>query len=470
MEARHRVHAVAVRDGHVVAAAGDAGLVCLFRSSAKPIQALLLARARPDLDDVEIAIACASHRAEPAQIAAVRSLLAKAPASEEDLECGEQEGRPPGAIHHNCSGKHAGFLAVCQARGWETAGYRRADHPLQRALVEEVAGIAGLASADLATAIDGCGVVTFAMTLQQMAAAFARLPEIDGAERALAAMRALPELVGGEGSLDTLLMSERPGWVAKGGAEGLLCGIAPDGTGFALKSEDGNPRPLQAALAPFLGVELGPVLVESSRGDVVGMVGVDPEDVAAYEMRLARGRVGGPPRRLDRPIEIADYDPAWPGLYEREEVRLRATLGDRIIRVEHAGSTSVPGLPAKPIIDVVLEVADAADEDAYMPDLEAAGYVLRFRETDRWEHRLFRGPDTKVNLHVFSAGCEETNRMLLFRDHLRRDEGDRVRYECAKRELATRHWTYRQQYADAKSAIVAEIMSRAEAARQGGEA
>jgi GrpB-like predicted nucleotidyltransferase (UPF0157 family) len=396
----------------------------------------------------------------------VRRLLAKARATEDDLECGEQDGRAPGAIHHNCSGKHAGFLAVCQARGWETAGYRRAEHPLQQELHEEVALAAELGTTEIPTAVDGCGVVTFAISLERMARSFARLGQLDGAERILAAMRANPELVGGEGSLDTLLMSKRPGWVAKGGAEGLLCGVAPDGTGFALKSEDGNPRPLQAALAPFLGVELGPVLVESSRGDVVGMVGLDPEDVAAYEMRVARGRVGGPPRRLDRLIEIADYDPAWPGLYEREEVRLRAALGDRIVRVEHAGSTSVPGLPAKPIIDVVLEVADAADEDAYMHDLEAAGYVLRFRETDRWEHRLFRGPDTHVNLHVFTAGCEETNRMLLFRDHLRRDEADRVRYARAKRELATRNWSYRQQYADAKTAIVTEIMSRAEAAKQ----
>ncbi len=268
VEARHRVHGAAVRDARLVEVAGSPDLVCFLRSSAKPIQALPLVRSRPDLADPEIAIACASHRAEPAQIAAVRSLLAKAPASEDDLECGEQEGRPAGAIHHNCSGKHAGFLAVCQARGWETAEYRRADHPLQRVLVEEVAGIAGLASEDLATAIDGCGVVTFAMTLQQMAAAFARLPEIDGAARVLAAMRARPDLIGGDGSLDTLLMSQKPGWVAKGGAEGLLCGITPDGTAFALKCENGNSRPLQPALTQFLGVELGPVLVESSSGDL----------------------------------------------------------------------------------------------------------------------------------------------------------------------------------------------------------
>ena len=270
VEARHRVHAVAVRDGEVVAAAGDPQLVCLFRSSAKPIQALLLARSRPDLDDTEIAIACASHRAEAAQIDAVRSLLAQAPATEDDLECGEQEGRSPGAIHHNCSGKHAGFLAVCRARGWETAGYRLAEHLLQQELHREVAGAAE--ATEMPTAVDGCGVLTFALSLERMAASFSRLPTLDGADRILAAMRAYPELVGGEGSLDTDLMRRQPGWVAKGGAEGLLCAVAPDATGYAVKSEDGSQRPLRAALARFLELDLGSVPVVSSRAEVVGEV------------------------------------------------------------------------------------------------------------------------------------------------------------------------------------------------------
>jgi len=273
VEARHRVHAVAVRDGEVVAAAGEPGFVCLFRSSAKPIQALLLARARPDLRDREIAIACASHRAEPAQIEAVRSLLAQAPATQDDLECGEQEGRAPGAIHHNCSGKHAGFLAVCHARGWEAAGYRLAEHPLQRALHEEVAGAAE--ATVMTTAVDGCGVVTFALSLESMAGSFSRLLTLDGADRILAAMREHPELVGGQGSLDTDLMRRQPGWVAKGGAEGLLCAVAPDATGYAVKSEDGSQRPLRAALARFLDLDLGTVPVESSRGEVVGEVVVE---------------------------------------------------------------------------------------------------------------------------------------------------------------------------------------------------
>jgi L-asparaginase II len=275
IEARHRVHAVAVRDGRVVAAAGDPALVCLFRSSAKPIQALLLARSRPDLGDRETAIACASHRAEPAQIDAVRSLLAAAPATEADLECGEQDGRAPGAIHHNCSGKHAGFLTVCLARGWETAGYRLADHPLQQELHTEVARAAELGTSEIRTAVDGCGVLTFALSLERMARSFTRLGNLEGADRILAAMRAHPELVGGDGSLDTDLMRRQPGWAAKGGAEGLLCAVAPDGTGYAVKSEDGSQRPLRPALARFLELDLGSVPVVSSRGEVVGEVVVE---------------------------------------------------------------------------------------------------------------------------------------------------------------------------------------------------
>jgi L-asparaginase II len=266
---------VAVREGEVVSAAGDPDLVCLFRSSAKPIQALPLVRARPDIVDQEIAIACSSHQAEPAQLAAVGSLLAKAPATEDDLECGEQEGRPQGPVHHNCSGKHAGFLAVCRARGWETAGYRLAGHPLQQELLGEVAAAADVPPTRIATAVDGCGVLTFALSLREMAVAFSRLSALEGADRVLRAMRAHPELVGGAGALDTLLMSTSSGTVAKRGAEGLFCGVTADGLGCALKSEDGNSRALQPALARFLDVDLGTVPVESSRGDVVGEVVVE---------------------------------------------------------------------------------------------------------------------------------------------------------------------------------------------------
>ena len=132
-----------------------------------------------------------------------------------------------------------------------------------------------------------------------------------------------------------------------------------------------------------------------------------------------------------------------------------------MIRIEHVGSTSVPGLPAKPLIDIVLEVADSADEAAYVPAMESAGYVLRIREPDWYEHRLLKGPDTDVNVHVFTAGCEEVVRMLLFRDWLRTNAADRQLYAERKRELAVRDWKYTQQYADAKTAVVRGIMARA---------
>ena len=130
--------------------------------------------------------------------------------------------------------------------------------------------------------------------------------------------------------------------------------------------------------------------------------------------------------------------------------------------MEHVGSTSVPGLAAKPIIDISLAVADSADEQAYVPALEAAGYFLRIREPDWFEHRGFGRRDVRVNLHVFSAGCAEIERMLRFRDHLRRDDADRELYERTKRELAQRQWKYVQHYADAKSAVVEAILARAD--------
>jgi GrpB-like predicted nucleotidyltransferase (UPF0157 family) len=173
----------------------------------------------------------------------------------------------------------------------------------------------------------------------------------------------------------------------------------------------------------------------------------------------------GEPSRADGPIHLADYDPAWPVLYEREAARIRSLLGDRVRLLEHAGSTSVPGLAAKPIIDILLAVPDSADELAYVPNLEAGGYVLRGREPDWFEHRLFKGPDTAVNLHVFSAGSPEIDRTLAFRDRLRTDDGDRRLYEATKRELAARDWVYVQDYADAKDEIVAAIVARSLAER-----
>jgi L-asparaginase II len=271
VEARHRVHAVAVQDGTVVEARGDAGLVTLFRSSAKPIQALPLVRARPDLDDAQIAIACASHLHRPDQLVPVRELLTKAGASEDDLECGPE----PTRIEHNCSGKHAAMLLLCRVHDWPSEGYRLATHPCQQAMLAEVAGAAEVEPSTLPLAIDGCGVPTYALTLERMAHAFARLEQLDGGQRAADAMRARPELVRGDGAPDTELMRLGDGWVAKGGAEGLLCATR-DGLGVALKAEDGAQRPLSSALAAFLGVlgrdagELADVPLRNSRGEVVG--------------------------------------------------------------------------------------------------------------------------------------------------------------------------------------------------------
>ena len=163
------------------------------------------------------------------------------------------------------------------------------------------------------------------------------------------------------------------------------------------------------------------------------------------------------------PIAIVDYDPKWPRLYEREAERVQSALGDRVLLLEHVGSTSVPGLAAKPKIDMLLVVANSADELAYVPALEAAAYVLSIREPDWHEHRMFKGPDTDINLHVFSPGSPEIDRMLLFRDWLRSNESDRRLYERTKRELARKDWKYTQNYADAKTGVVEEILARARA-------
>jgi L-asparaginase II len=274
VEAVHRVHAIAVRDGEVIATAGNAELVCYLRSSAKPIQAQPLVRAYDKLDDAEIAIACASHRAEPAQIDAVHRLLDRALATEDDLECGEQDGRPRGQIHHNCSGKHAGMLAACRANGWPLAGYTSPKHPLQQAIARDIEEASGVS--DHPTAVDGCGVPCFAMPLPAMARLLTR-----AVPRVAEAIRARPELVGGNGSADTELMRALPGWIAKGGAEGLLCGASPGGTGIALKVEDGNFRPLKPALHRFfleaLGVEIygfDHVALRNSRGETVGELAI----------------------------------------------------------------------------------------------------------------------------------------------------------------------------------------------------
>jgi GrpB-like predicted nucleotidyltransferase (UPF0157 family) len=165
-------------------------------------------------------------------------------------------------------------------------------------------------------------------------------------------------------------------------------------------------------------------------------------------------------------ILIVDYDPQWPELFRREADRIRNVLGRRALQIEHTGSTSVPGLVAKPIIDMLLVVTDSADEDTYVPALEAASYLLRIRETSWYEHRMFKGPDTEVNLHVFSCGCPEIDRMLMFRDWLRSNAADRDLYARTKLTLAQKEWKYVQNYADAKTIVIDEIIARARFARK----
>ena len=183
-------------------------------------------------------------------------------------------------------------------------------------------------------------------------------------------------------------------------------------------------------------------------------------DAAKRDEEIAAAHVN-PPEVLDGQVTLAEYDPAWKALYEREEARIRAALADRARLIEHVGSTSVPGLAAKPKIDILVTVANSGDESDYAPPLEAVGYVLRIREPDWHEHRLFDGVDTVVNLHVFSEGCDEVDRLLRFRDQLRASETDRLLYESTKRALAQQKWKYMQNYADAKTAVVEEILLRA---------
>jgi GrpB-like predicted nucleotidyltransferase (UPF0157 family) len=164
------------------------------------------------------------------------------------------------------------------------------------------------------------------------------------------------------------------------------------------------------------------------------------------------------------PVVVVPYDERWPELFEEVATRVRAALGDRVRALDHVGSTSVPGLAAKAVIDVDLTVADSSDEPAYVPDLEAAGFVLRVREPDWEEHRMLTVPERTVNLHVFSTGATEPRRHLLFRDWLRRDPDDRDLYAATKTALAQRGFTRAMEYNNHKAALVYDIYERAFAA------
>jgi GrpB-like predicted nucleotidyltransferase (UPF0157 family) len=192
---------------------------------------------------------------------------------------------------------------------------------------------------------------------------------------------------------------------------------------------------------------------------------VSSQDSKQMSEEQLRKIVIGELKPHDAPINLVEYDPSWPRLFAREARRIRSALGPSAVQIDHIGSTSVPGLVAKPIIDILLVVANSADEASYVPALEAAGYPLRIREPDWFQHRLFKGPDTNINLHVFTIGSEEIERVLLLRDWLRKNSADRELYAETKRQLAAQKWRYVQHYADAKSRVVEAIISRARAAK-----
>jgi GrpB-like predicted nucleotidyltransferase (UPF0157 family) len=195
------------------------------------------------------------------------------------------------------------------------------------------------------------------------------------------------------------------------------------------------------------------------------MIEPNPPNAPLTEEQILAANIGAP-IVLNSPIALSPYDPQWPQHYAALAHDIRAALDDRALTLEHVGSTSVPGLSAKPVIDIILAVADSGDEPAYVPALEALGYVLKIREPDWFDHRLLKTPDAGVNLHVLTDGCKEIARMIAFRDWLRTHDDDRKLYERTKQELAQRTWKYMQNYADAKSEIVNAILSRALAAER----
>jgi len=288
VEAVHDVHA-AVLDarGRLVARAGDPDLVTFWRSAAKPIQALPLVEDgvadRFAFTSEELALVCASHSSEPGQVARVRELLGKIGCGERDLLCGphpplsEQVARDYAtrgvrltAVYSNCSGKHAGMLALARHHGWPTEFYTRPDHPVQQRCLREVSRWTDVPVAAIRTATDGCGVVCFGIALRAMALAYARLAIADFGLRIadwkgggsirnpqsaiVQSMMRHPDLIAGEGRPCTELMRAHPGRVVvKVGAEGVYCALLPrDGLGVAIKVADGHALASALALAAVL--------------------------------------------------------------------------------------------------------------------------------------------------------------------------------------------------------------------------
>jgi len=308
VESHHRVHAAVADAGdNILGASGNPGLVTYWRSCAKPFQVMPLLESGGfdsfGWGDEQLALACASHGGEPEHVAIVESMLTTLGLEEGDLACGPQEPLSPrgakivrdsgvrvGRVHNNCSGKHTAMLALAQHKGHPINGYERADHPVQQAMLNQIALWTGMLPSEIAVAVDGCGAAVFAMPLDRMARAYARLgcaarrgEEIPA--RITAAMGRHPFLVGGTDRLDSIIIEETGGRVlTKVGAEGVHSAVIVDrGIGIALKVEDGNPRAQQPALIRVLQEldalpdPLPPRLAElmrrpirNSRGEVVG--------------------------------------------------------------------------------------------------------------------------------------------------------------------------------------------------------
>jgi len=308
VESRHRVHAAVVEGGELVAGARDAHLVTMWRSCAKPFQVLPLLTSggfdQLSWGTEELALACASHGGEPEHLAVAERMLASIGLEEGDLACGPHEplsnrglkswresGRPLSRLHNNCSGKHSAMLARAHTMSWPTRGYERAEHQVQLSCLGEVASWTGVPIDDMPIAVDGCGVTVMALPLDRMALAYARLgAAMQGGEemprRIGEALRLHPQLLGGCGRFDTVMLQETEGRViAKVGAEGVHTVMVPDrGIGFAVKAEDGALRAQLAAVVEVLRLlevlpSVPPRLAEylhkplrNTRGEVVGEV------------------------------------------------------------------------------------------------------------------------------------------------------------------------------------------------------
>ncbi len=309
VESAHRVHAAVVdADGRRIARVGDPRRVAFYRSAAKPFQAVPLVEdgvvERFGLTQEELALCCASHNGEQAHVAAAASILEKAGLGEDDLECGAHlpyheesaaallaSGERPRPIHNNCSGKHAGMLALARVHGWPTRGYIRPEHPVQRRMLLEILRWSGLEEADVGLGQDGCGVVSFATPLDRMALSFARLGGARGTPRRIVeAMTSHPLMVAGTGRFGTVLVEAAGARLfAKTGAEGVYgVGTTDGGLGVAVKVEDGGKRASSVALLRILD-ELGVLdgitsealdayrapMIENTRGEDVGQIRAD---------------------------------------------------------------------------------------------------------------------------------------------------------------------------------------------------